>query len=539
MINFRPSHIPLPGTPLVGGLVKKYLEADQDLKPLIFQFPDRNGFIEAVKRRKKTTTNRKALVEVLTEQYHQLEQSGQVVSEVVKHNIQSLSSDSTFTVTTGHQLQLAGGPLFFTYKLLTTIRLAEELQQQFPEVKIVPLFWMATEDHDIAEINHFFSSGHSYQWNTNYQGPSGKAECINLETLWQQLENDLSGKPFTGELIELLRIAYTSTNNLSLATRIFVNRLFGKYGLVILDPDDARLKSEMMNIFSEEVATKPTHRIVNDTINQHPVIGNPQVNPREINLFYITESGRHRITAEGDKLLVLDTYLSFTKEEIITELALNPERFSPNVLLRPLYQEKILPNLAYVGGPGEMAYWLECKMLFEHFNVFFPLLVPRNNLLLLDASTENRMHKIGWSDNQIFADPDSWIREFTERNSSLKDPFPALSQKITSEYESLQQDLIKIDSTLGPVVLAEQQKALKGLSQIKDKWIRAEKRKQETAINQFHRIREHIFPNGTFQERHESILSYFAKYGPVVMDSWISHLQPGDGKLTILREIVD
>lgn len=539
MINYTPSQVPLSGTPLAGGLVKKYLEADPEIKPLIYQFPDDRGFIEAVSRRKETTTNREVLVDTLSRQYRDLEKSGEEVPDIVKRNIEKLSSGATLTVTTGHQLQLAGGPLFFTYKLLTTIRLADELKHKFSDLNIVPVFWMATEDHDIAEIDHFFSSRQSYQWDTDYHGPAGKALCTNLETIWQQLENDLSGKPFTGELMELLRAAYVSTNNLSLATRIFVNRLFGKYGLLILDPDDARLKAEMIDIFSDELISKPTYRIVNDTINQHSVIGNPQVNPREINLFYINESGRHRIVEEGDKLMVLDGDLSFTKEEIITELSLHPERFSPNVLLRPVYQEKILPNLAYVGGPGEMAYWLECKMLFDHFNILFPLLVPRNNLLLIDPGTENRMTKLGWSDSQLFTDPDSWIREYTGRHSELTDPFPALSEKITTQYEALQQELIKIDPTLSPVVLAEQQKALKGLSQIKDKWIRAEKRKQETAINQFHRVRDSIFPNGTFQERHESLLGYYANYGSAVLDSWINHIQPGDGNLTVLREIVD
>jgi len=539
MIKFYTNRLPLTRTSLVDGVVKKYLEGSKEVLPLMSGFADKQGFEKLLAARRTSVTDRSTLVEVLQQQYDQLRQAGAIIDESVASNISSLSSDSTFTVTTGHQLQLAGGPLFFTYKLISAIRLAEELRQQFAPLHVVPIFWLASEDHDMVEINHFNSRGRSYNWPTDYKGPAGKATCNGLDEVWSEVQHSLAGLPFAEELMEMLKDAYKASNNLSLATRLLVNRLFGKFGLVVLDPDDKRLKSEMVEIFKKDLTEQATFHCVNETIKQFSVLDTPQVKPRTINLFYLSSEGRHRIALENDRYTVLDTTLSFSKEEILTELQQHPEQFSPNVLLRPVYQEKILPNIAYIGGPGETAYWLECKRMFDYFEVTFPILVFRNNLLFIDKSTVGRMAKLGMTDEQLFIEPDTWIREFTERNSELKDPFPSLVESTASAYEKLLLTLTTVDPTLGAAVQAEQQKALKGLAQLKDKWIRAEKRKQETALSQYQRVREQVFPNGHFQERHESLLSYFAQYGPDILETWMQQIRPGDGTLTILHEIVN
>jgi hypothetical protein len=536
MIHFKVSGQPLEKTNLMDDLVISYLHQSPEITTLVNEFPTAAGFEKVLTAREFQLSQRKLLVDVLNGQYAALQNTGESVSAAVSDNIASLASASTFTITTGHQLQLAGGPLFFTYKLLSAVKLAEKLSQKFPSNKIIPIFWLASEDHDIVEINHFNCAGRSYNWKTDHKGAAGKATCEGMESLWHELEEQLSGKPFAVELIDILRTAYSETNDLSLATRIFVNRLFGKFGLVVLDANDHRLKALMKDVFIDDLINHSTYQKVNETLSATPILSDPQVKPREINLFYLSQEGRNRIAFENNRYVVVDTELSFSKDEIIALLNSHPERFSPNVLLRPVYQEKLLPNLAYIGGPGELAYWLECKRMFDHYNVAFPLLVLRNNLLQIDQRTQNRMEKLGMDDEQLFIESDSWIRAFTEKNSQLSDPFSGKLEKLNVVYNELSSELSKLDATLEAPVQAELQKALKGLAQLKEKWMRAEKRKLETSLEQYRRIREHVFPQGNFQERHESLLDYFARFGPDILDAWKSILTPLDGKLTILRE---
>jgi bacillithiol biosynthesis cysteine-adding enzyme BshC len=536
MIPFKVSGQPLATTKLMEELVIRYLHQSPEIAPLVNEFPTDVGFENKLASHELHHSGRKLLVDVLNEQYGSLQKAGESVNETVSDNIASLLSPSTFTITTGHQLQLAGGPLFFTYKLLTAVQLADKIRQQYPSNTIVPIFWLASEDHDIAEINHFSCAGHNYAWNSNYKGAAGNATCDGMESLWNELGEQLSGKPFAADLIELLRSAYKPTNDLSLATRIFVNRLFGKFGLVVLDANDNRLKAQMKGVFLDDLINHSTYKKVNETLSTTSLLSDPQVKPREINLFYLSQEGRNRIAFENNRYVIVDTEHSFSKDEIIALLNSHPERFSPNVLLRPVYQEKILPNLAYIGGPGELAYWLECKRMFDHYHVAFPLLVLRNNLLQIDLRTQVRMEKLGIDDEQLFMDSDVWIRKFTEKNSELTDPFAGKQEKLDLIYNELSAELTKLDATLEAPVQAELQKAIKGLAQLKEKWMRAEKRKLETSLDQYRRIREHVFPQGNFQERHESLLDYYARFGPDILEAWKSILTPLDGKLTILRE---
>jgi bacillithiol biosynthesis cysteine-adding enzyme BshC len=259
-----------------------------------------------------------------------------------------------------------------------------------------------------------------------------------------------------------------------------------------------------------------------------------QVHPREINLFYISAGSRNRIVRQDDTWRVLETDLQFTKETLLGELNLHPDRFSPNVVLRPVYQEVLLPNLAYVGGPAEIAYWLEFKLLFETLGISYPGLVLRNSFLLINVSTASRMEKQGLNDQDIFRSFDEWVRNQLSVNSA--DPFKSAFSELESVYHPILEVMKSTDPTLASSVNAELQKSRKGLELLQEKWFRAEKRKQETVLNQLRKIHDKIHPEGQFQERSESLIGWLALFGPTFIDSMLDACSPLNKHFTILRE---
>ncbi|MFM7216443.1 MAG: bacillithiol biosynthesis cysteine-adding enzyme BshC, partial [Bacteroidota bacterium] len=511
--EFSTESLPLTGSPLVGALVKEYLKGSQSVRGLFGPPPNDAGLKDFFSIKQKTLPHRPLLHSVLSGQYQVLEDLGEPISPEVKNNLKSLLSDSTFTVTTGHQLQLAGGPLFFAFKILTAVAAARHFQNSNPSIQVVPVFWLASEDHDMDEINHLHVNGEKLVWNTEWKGPSGKAMCDGVEVMLSELKLKVGEIPFATELIADLDASYKSGRDLSLATRILVNRWFGRFGVVALDASDANLKRIFSPAISKELFTSNTSQLVNSVIGNFPEGIDAQVNPREINLFYMMGESRQRIVREGDDWKVLGGETRFDRATLQGELDAHPERFSPNVLLRPLYQETLLPDLAYIGGPSEIAYWLELKALFEDHQVDFPMLLLRDFFLHLDAGTRRRMDKTGLSLNDLWNTPDEWLKKRVEQRIHATDPFENAKSTLTDTFESLKPFVIATDTSLSGSIQAELQKSLNGLDNLKEKWMRAEKRKMEDMKSHFNKIHEAVFPGGTFQERTLSLVGVLAKNG--------------------------
>ncbi|MBL7886151.1 MAG: bacillithiol biosynthesis cysteine-adding enzyme BshC, partial [Flavobacterium sp.] len=357
-------------------LIVDYLDEKPELKPLYNRFPRIENFKAQIEE-KDTNFNdnfkRQVLVAELEKQYLNFE-----VSEATSKNIQLLNHSNTFTITTGHQLNLFTGPLYFLYKIISTINLCKELKLAYPDFNFVPIYWMATEDHDFDEINYFNFRDKKIKWNRESFGPVGRLSTDVLEDVLKQFSDELGIGDNATFLRELFQKSYLEHSNLADATRFLANELFKNEGLVILDGDSTALKQLFIPYIKEELLNQTSYQNVSETIrqlNDYTI----QVNPREINLFYIEDNLRERIVFENGKFKVNTTKIEFTSEEIISELENHPEKFSPNVILRPLYQEVILPNLCYIGGGGEIAYWLELKSNFEAFKVTFPILLVRNS----------------------------------------------------------------------------------------------------------------------------------------------------------------
>jgi bacillithiol biosynthesis cysteine-adding enzyme BshC len=511
-------------------LTLDYLSGKRELEPFYKYIPKIESFKQAMEDRSKLPLNRDVLVEVL------LEQNRNVAPEALK-NIALLKDENTFTVTTGHQLNIFTGPLYFLYKIVTVINLAKELKKTYPENNFVPVYWMASEDHDIEEINHFNIFGKTLTWETNQKGAAGKLNTKSMVILLDQLDELLGESEHANYLRNLFAKAYEDNENLSAATRFLANELFGKYGLVILDSNNPFLKHEFIDNMKEDLLNSSNFNAVNKTMNVLDKDYKIQVNPREINLFYMKDNMRERIVKSDESgFEVLNSELKFTEEEIITELNNYPERFSPNVVLRPVYQQKILPNLAYIGGPAEVAYWLEYKEMFDSNKVFYPVLMLRNSVLWIDDNNLSKIEKLNHEIASVFKDTDTLIKEYVVKNSESNINFTNIKSILTESYKNISDEALKIDKSLLSSIDAELQKQLNSLEGIEERIIRAQKKKMETEVNQIRNLKIKLFPNGSMQERQDNFVPYYLKYGSSFITMLLENLNPFEGKFEVLSE---
>ena len=371
-------------------LIVDYLDHKAELKTLYNRFPTVENFKLKIEEKSKNFSieNREILAKALTNQYNRFE-----TSEATTANIELLKDSKTFTITTGHQLNLFTGPLYFLYKIVSTINLCKQLKETYPEYNFVPIYWMATEDHDFEEINHFHLNHKKISWKRESTGPVGRLSTEGLEEVFDLFSKEIGLGTQATYLKDLFKKTYLEHANLADATRYLANALFQKEGLVILDGDSKALKQLFVPFAKNELLHQTSFAKVNQTnelLKKYFV----QVNPREINLFYIEDQSRERIIFENDLYKVNNTNISFSEHEILAELENHPEKFSPNVILRPLYQEVLLPNLCYIGGGGELAYWLELKSNFESNAVCFPMLLLRNSVLLATVKQAHKADKL-------------------------------------------------------------------------------------------------------------------------------------------------
>jgi bacillithiol biosynthesis cysteine-adding enzyme BshC len=540
-MTFKKSKITLVETGQFSKLFLDYINEDAVLSKFYSYEPKIEAFQRVIDDKSKENTNRSLLVTILKEQYSKI-----IGFEMENTNIDLLLDKNTFTVCTGHQLCLFTGPLYFIYKIISTINLSETLKKNYPKYNFVPIYWMATEDHDFAEVQSINLFGKKISWNNiNAKGAVGKIKTDSLNVVIEELKHVFGKSENSEQLIQLFSEAYLNHSNIADATRYIVHQLFGDYGLITLDGDDKRFKSDFSEIIKDDILNNTNYKLVNQTILELEKNGfKAQVNPREINCFYMIDNMRERIEQiqnvsleEGSREVfnVLNSSISFTKNELINELKNYPERFSPNVVLRPVYQQKILPNLAYVGGPGEIAYWLEFKRMFDYHNINFPVLIPRNFAMLVDEKTELQIQKLGFKIEELFQDIDLLTKEFVNKNASSELSLKEEELKISIVFAEISKRAIAVDVTLKGSVEAELQKALNGIKNIESKLIRSEKQKQETNINQIKKLKDKFFPDGSLQERYENMSPYYLKLGKQFIDDLKLQFDPLEFKMLILE----
>ncbi len=510
-------YLPLASTGQFSSLFLDYITQKDSLKPFYNRFPELSAFEKQINDKRFDEANRQVLVDTLEKQYQFIDN---------KPNFSLLRQPDTFTVTTGHQLTIFTGPVYIIYKLITTINLTRRLKEAYPQYNFVPLYWMATEDHDFAEINHVSFLGRNYAWQTEQRGAVGRMNPQELKTLFDQIPEKLA----------LFEEAYLKHDTLADAARYYMNELFGAEGLVCLDADDAALKRVFAPIMRDELIHQKSGELVHQQTEQVEGLGYKTViTPRDINLFYLDNQLRERIERKDGTYRVLHSSLTFSESEILALLDEHPERFSPNVVLRPLYQETILPNLAYIGGPSEVPYWLQLKSVFDHFQTPFPLLMPRNFAMYVPSVTAKRMGKLGLTPEELFQDTMRLKREYVEHHARHTLKFDNENKIVHKALDAILHKAQMVDPTLEKAVLAETKRFANAVARLEKKMRRAEERNQETGVRQLLAVKDELFPNGGLQERTENYLTFYLN-DRQFLQKMLSAFDPFDYRMQLCLE---
>lgn len=486
-------------------LIRDLVNQKNEVKSFVSDFYQTENLETIIQSKSFASQQREVLSSVLNDQNSDLE-----LSPLSKSSIESLRSNNTFTITTGHQLNLLMGPLFSIYKIAQIISISSGLNRKFPNQKFVPLFWMASEDHDFEEINHLHLFGKKIVWQNPEQKDvvAGRMKLAQLEPLLAEIAAMYQNDDLKEKLKTLTQF-YSSSKTLADATRKIINHLFGEFGLVILDGNDKRLKENFKSVLLKEVAEELAFNTVANTNQDLKKAGyHEQVFVRNCNLFFIHDDGRReRIVKENSQFTFQNK--SHSQSEIESLINTNPEKFSPNALLRPVYQETVLPNLVYVGGGGEISYWLQLKNLFEKLGMKLPMLRVRDSVLILNQKQETELNDLKLSVVDLQKDVAILTKEMTLSKSADKLSLSEEQKTIAQVKSNVLAKSNSVDKSLSPMVEAEFSKMISALEKIESKLIKTEKGKDETTGNKIIKLQEKLFPEKHLQERHDNFLPHY------------------------------
>jgi len=335
---FSSSYFPYRSVNSFSSIAIDYVEGATDLKAFYQHTANVEGIKEAISQRMAFNTNRKLLVDYLHYQYGKF-----AINEAVKKNIDSLLEANCFTITTAHQPNIFTGHLYFIYKILHAIKLAETLQQQLPQYNFVPVYYMGSEDADLDELGEVHINGTTYRWQTNQTGAVGRMkvdkafvglmDSIHAVGLMDSIHAQLGVEPYGNEIMQKVKAAYSLNKTIEQATFELVHELFKDYGLIILLPDAAKLKASFAPVIEKELKESFSQKAVLQTMQHFPEQYKIQAAGRAINLFYLEEGYRERIEKQGNIYRVANLGRNWNENAMLLELENNPAAFSPNVIL--------------------------------------------------------------------------------------------------------------------------------------------------------------------------------------------------------------
>lgn len=527
--------LPFKDTGYFSPLICDYLDEKEELRSFYGRFPELKNFEGQMEEKAKNfpKANREILYSALKGQY-----TNTKTSKKTEGYIKRLKDTTTFTVVTGHQLNLFTGPLYFLYKIITTINLAKELKQAYPKFDFVPVYWMATEDHDFEEINYFNFKGKKLKWNRAASGAVGHLKTDGLKEVYDAFSNELGNSTNAETLKALFTEAYLKHETLTDATRFLANALFGEQGLVIIDGDDALLKKQLVPYAKIDIVDRTPFKEISKTILELGAVSDDygiQVNPREINYFYLIDGVRERIIEQSGVYFVNDTEIQFSKEALLAELENHPERFSPNVIARPLYQEVVLPNLCYIGGGGEIAYWLELKSMFGAMKVSFPILLLRNSALVISDSQSKKLKKMELSAQNLFLDQTSLINKKIRSISNIDIDFSPQKRLLEEQFKTMYELAKQTDASFLGAVKAQEKKQKKGLHKLEKRLLKAQKRKLKDHVVRLTEIQNELFPNKSLQERTLNFSELYLEFGENLIPKLSKALKPFQLQFLVLK----
>lgn len=513
-------------------LIEDYLNGNDNLNKFLAFTPNDQGLADAIAARKNFTVNREVLYNTISQQYENLPKH-----DIVLQNIEALKAENTFTVTSAHQPNLLTGYAYFFYKIIHSIKLAQHLSKSYPENKFVPVFYIGSEDNDLEELSVFRFREKVYRWQTKQTGAVGRMHTNDLQSLLVQFFADLGMHTEQAKkLKKIIETAYHPQNKIADAIRYIINALLGKYGIVVINADDKNLKQTFAPIILQELLAPHSDTLVKKTSENLNKIYKAQAFSRPINLFYLKDNLRERIEYNEGIWSVRNTNITFDKESISIEVKNSPHHFSPNVILRGLYQESILPNVAFIGGGSEVAYWMQLKDVFQHYHVFFPAIILRQSVHFLNKNTVAHIYKSGLELKDIFLPKEEWIKNEIDKKYRQEIAIDEEQKQLNALLENLKHKVYNIDKTLAPSTDAVITKINKQLEVLQKKIVKAKKRKLENYIAQFDTIKQHAFPNNKLQERYNTFMPQYLEFGDKYFDILLHHTLPYGNQFLVIEE---
>lgn len=489
---------------------EKYQELFRNLTN--FERPHRNKLSEAIK----------------------LQYSDVKTSKQTQANIESLKSPNTIAIVTGQQLGLFGGPLYTIYKSITAIKLASYLKDKFEGFHFVPVFWLEGDDHDFEEVRSINLINDKNQIiNVKYE--DGEIEEINrgnignlmfnnnIEQLFSLLSVELRETEFKSQLLELLQNFYQPGKSFLESFRELMIKLFDEYGLIIFNPIDPGVKKLLTPIFSKEITSYRDHTgILVERSAELEELYHAQVKVKAINLFYIDENERLLIEPVDNDFRLKGKRKRFTLDELISAINNSPEKFSPNVLLRPICQDYLFPTGFYVGGPSEVSYFAQVTPLYNLYGLVEPVIYPRSSATILEKGAQAILDKYKLNFPDVFLTEDQLFTKviMADSGSDLNNIFNEAINNIRTALAPINEKLNGIDKTLTDLTGKSRERIEQIIDFLKSKAIEAEKRKHEATTRQLGKVRNVLYPNDGLQEREINFIYFANKYGMDII-KWI------------------
>ena len=520
-------------TSFFSSLFCDYINNKSELKELYNLYPSIKNFKKQIEEKKVNynDNNRKKLYDVIKKQYKEVS-----CSKEFNSTLELIKKKNTFTITTGHQLNLFTGPIYFLYKIITTINLCNDLNKNYPDYNFIPIYWMATEDHDFDEINHFNFNGKKIQWDSNQKGVVGEFKTTGLKKILKEIKERFPANNNSKELINLFEDSYIKSNSLADATRNFVHLLFKKHNLIIIDANDKVFKSSFKEYFKNEIKSNIIKKSSLSIINKLQTTGYKiQAHARDVNLFYIEKNRRSRIIKIDSHFIIEGNEKKLTEKKLIELVDNNPEKFSPNVLFRTMYQEILLPNLCYIGGPAEISYWLQLKNVFDIAKITYPILLSRNSLLLISSKQVKKLKKLDLEVDEMFLDINELSAKKTKEFSEINIDFSELKNNLKNQFDDLLTIASKTDISFLGAVKAQEKKQLDGINNLEKKLLSAQKKKFSEKISRIVELRNDLFPKNSLQERNTNFSEFYCEYGNKIIDLLHNNIKPLNNRFLVIE----
>lgn len=489
-----------------------------------YNFRDKDNYLPLFKNISESRKEKHfELSSIIKDQYSNTEN----ISNKTLRNIDLLDKEKTIAVVTGQQLGILGGPLYTIFKTITALRLANQLSERYDEFKFVPVFWLEGDDHDFNEVrsinlfdneNQVINIGYKEEINDDDAKQSiGKINFDEaLNEFFRKFEVSLRESDFKNELVTKLKECYQVGKSFKQSFRELLFWLFDEYGLMIFDPQDPKVKSLLKPIFKKEVNDFALHtQKLIQTSAKLEELYHAQVKVKPVNLFYHTDDGRYSVEPVEGIFKLRRKRKQFTNEEIITEIENSPEKFSPNVLLRPICQDFLFPTGFYIGGPSEIAYFAQVTPLYDFYKIVTPIIFPRSSATILEKNVSTGLDKYDLSMNDIFLGLDELkgkvISSLSENN--IESAFEEAVKEIELTFDKIKENLFAVDKTLVDSSSRYKDRIISSIAELRSKAIKAQETKHETTIRQLTRLSNLLYPLGNLQEREINFTYFYNKYG--------------------------